>query len=88
MTDKPTPICGEHHVKKEWRPTTFEYSEEDITVRVPHIYAWVCPASGEASFTPDTVDELITTVRELIDLAKRARERRPVLTEYIISVGA
>ena len=43
--------------------------------------------SGEASFTPDTVDELITTVRELIELAKRARKRRPVLTEYIVSVG-
>jgi YgiT-type zinc finger domain-containing protein len=88
MKDKPTPLCGEHHVEKEWRPTTFEYSEEDVTVRVPNIYAWVCPASGEASFTPDTVDELITTVRELIELAKRARERRPVLTEYIVSVGA
>ena len=88
MTDKPTPICGEHHVKKEWRPTTFEYSEEDVTIRVPNIYAWVCPASGEASFTPDTVDELITTVRELVELAKRARERRPVITEYIVSVGA
>lgn len=88
MKDKPTPTCGEHHVEKEWRPTTFEYSEEDVTVRVPNIYAWVCPASGEASFTPDTVDELITTVRELIELAKRARERRPVLTEYIVSVGA
>ncbi len=88
MTNKPTPICGEHHIEKEWRPTTFEYSEEDVTVRVPNIYAWVCPASGEASFTPDTVDELITTVRELLDLAKRARERRPVLTEYMVSVGA
>ena len=88
MTNKPTPICGEHHIEKEWRPTTFEYSEEDVTVRVPNIYAWVCPASGEASFTPDTVDELITTVRELLDLAKRARERRPALTEYMVSVGA
>jgi YgiT-type zinc finger domain-containing protein len=88
MTAKPAPICGEHHIKKEWRPTTFEYSEEDVTVRVPNIYAWVCPASGEASFTPDTTDELITTVRELIELAKRARERRPALTEYIVSVGA
>ncbi len=88
MTNKPTPICGEHHIEKEWRPTTFEYSEEDVTVRVPNIYAWVCPAIGEASFTPDTVDELITTVRELLDLAKRARERRPVLTEYMVSVGA
>ncbi len=45
---------------------TFEYSEEDVTVRIPNVYAWVCPVSGEASFTPDTADDLIRTVRELI----------------------
>lgn len=88
MTTKPIPVCGKHHVQKEWRQTTFEYSHEGITVRVPNVYAWVCLESGEASFTPDTVDELITTVRELIEIAKRARKRRPVLTEYIVSVGA
>ncbi len=32
---------------------------------------------GEASFTPATVDALIDTVRELIDTAKRAKERSP-----------
>jgi len=88
MNNEHIPICGEHHVQKEWRQTTFEYNGEGITVRVPKIYAWVCPESGEASFTPDTVDELMTTVRELIELAKRARVRRPVLTDYIVSVGA
>jgi hypothetical protein len=54
---------------------------------VPDIYAWVCPESGEVSFTPETADELIPTVRELIAIAKRARERRPILTEYHVSVG-
>jgi YgiT-type zinc finger domain-containing protein len=88
MTNEHIPICGEHHVKKEWRLTTFEYNDEGITVRVPNVYAWVCPQNGEASFTPDIVDELIATVRELIELAKRARKRRPMLTEYIVSVGA
>jgi len=88
MTTRPVPTCNEHKVKKEWRPTTFEYNDEGVTVRVPNVYAWVCPESGEASFTPDTVDELVTTVRELIAIAKRARNRRPVLTEYIVSVGA
>jgi hypothetical protein len=88
MTNEYIPIYGEHHVKKEWRQTTFEYNDEGITVRVPNVYAWVCPENGEASFTPDIVDQLITTVRELIELAKRARKRRPVLTEYIVSVGA
>lgn len=66
---------------------TFEYSEEDVTVSIPNVYAWVCPVSGEASFTPDTADDLIRTVRELIALAKRARERRSEPTEYIVSVG-
>ena len=86
MTTRSVPICREHHIQKEWLTTTFEYSDEGIVVRVPDVYAWVCPEDGEASFTPDTVDELITTVRELVDIAKRARERRAVLTEYIVSV--
>lgn len=81
------PTCGEHHRLKEWQPTTFEYREEGISVRVPNVYAWVCPEDGEASFTPEMVDEIIITVRELLESAKRARERRSVLTEYIVSVG-
>ena len=87
MTSEAIPICKEHQAPKEWRPTTFEYDEDGIRVRVPNVYAWVCREDGEASFTPETVDELITTVRELIGPAKRARERRSVLTEYIVSVG-
>ena len=87
MSIKPTPMCGEHHIAKEWRLTTFEYHEEDISIRVPNIYAWVCPADGEASFLPETVDELLVTMRELLATAKRARERRSELTEYIVSVG-
>ena len=81
------PKCGAHNTLKEWRPTTFEYREEGISVRVPNVYAWVCPKDGEASFTPETVDEIIVTVRELLESAKRARKRRSVLTEYIVSVG-
>lgn len=81
------PICGEHRTLKEWRPATFEYREEGVSVRVPNVYAWVCPADGEASFTPETVDEIVGAVRELLAAAKRARARRSVLTEYIVSVG-
>jgi RNA polymerase subunit RPABC4/transcription elongation factor Spt4 len=87
MATKSIPICGEHQIPKEWRPTTFEYSDEGISIRVPNVYAWGCPINGEASFTPETVDELIVTVRELLETAKRARVRRSVLTEYIVSVG-
>lgn len=87
MSTTPGPMCGEHHSLKEWRPTTFEYQEEGITIRVPNLSAWVCPVDGEASFTPDTVDELLLTIRELLVTAKRARERRSELTEYVVSVG-
>ena len=81
------PICGEHQVSKEWRKTTFEYSEQGITIHIPGVYAWVCPEDGEASFLPETVDELIATVRELHETAKRAKARRSVFTEYMVSVG-
>lgn len=87
MTTKHAPVCGEHCVSKEWHLTTFEYTDEGILIRVPNVYAWVCPVDGEASFTPETVDELIVTVRELFETAKRARERRSVLTEYIVSIS-
>jgi len=70
-----------------WRSTVFEYSDEGISVRVPNVHAWVCPEDGEASFTPEMIDELIVTVRELIETAKRARERRSSLTEYVVAVG-
>jgi YgiT-type zinc finger domain-containing protein len=87
MTKTSALICAEHHVTKEWRATTFEYSENGISIRIPNVNAWVCPQDGEASFPPETVDQLIATARELIETAKHARARRPVLTEYIVSVG-
>jgi hypothetical protein len=54
---------------------------------VPNIYAWICPIDGETSFTPETTDELLETMRDLLQIARRARQRRSALTEYIISVG-
>ncbi len=86
-TNKPIPICGQHQVLKEWRTTAFEYNDEGVSIRIPNVYAWVCPKDGEASFTPNTVDELIATVRELIETAKRARKRRSEFTEYVVAVN-
>ena len=82
-----TPICGQHRVPKEWRQTTFEYQEDGVSIRVPGVHAWVCPLDNEASFTSETVDELIVTVRELIGPAKRARARHSLVTEYIVKTG-
>lgn len=86
MSTNPIPVCGQHHLPKEWRPTAFEYNDEGISVRVPNVYAWVCPVDGEASYTPETTDELILTVRELIETAKRAKARRSAFTEYMVAV--
>ena len=87
MKSQPVPVCGEHQLTKEWRPTTFEYGEDGVSIQVLNIYAWVCPEDEEASFTPETVDQLIDTVRELIEPAKHARGRRSLPTEYIVSVA-
>ncbi len=88
MADKPIPTCGdEKQTPKEWKPVTFEYAEDGISIQVPNVYAWVSPLDGEISFTPDTVDELIATVRELMETAKRAKSRRNLFTEYVVQVG-
>jgi YgiT-type zinc finger domain-containing protein len=74
MSNKPMPTCGDRQqTAREWKAVTFEYTEDGVSIRVPNVYAWVCPLNGEISFTPDTVDELLTTVRKLIDTAKRAQ---------------
>jgi len=78
MTDK-IPRCSEHGVSMKWGTTTFEYEDDGIIIRIPHVPAWVCPLDGEAS-----TDELIATVRELMASAKRARQRQPQLREVLV----
>ena len=86
MAEKTPPICGQHNINKEWRLTEFTYNEDGISIRIPNVYAWVCPEDGEVSFTPETADELIVALREFVDAAKRAKKRRSVLTEYVVAV--
>lgn len=81
------PTCNEHNQAKQWQATNFEYSEDGISVVVPDVYAWVCPANGEASFTPETVDELILTVQDLLETAKRAKVRCTAPTKFIVTVS-
>jgi len=88
MLKQSPPICARHKIQKKWALAAFEYGEEGISVRIPHVYAWVCPLCGDTSFTPETTDELIETVHELLVTAHHARQRRSVLTEYVVSVAA
>ena len=78
------PHCSEHGVFMEWGTTTFEYEDDGIVIRIPDVPAWVCPLDGEVSFTPEVTDELIATVRELMALAKRARQQQPQLRGYLM----
>ena len=76
MNNRPAPICGQHKTSKEWKPTTFEYSEDGITVRVVDIDAWVCPVDGEAAFTPETaIPRFAAYVQALENLYLQAFER-------------
>ena len=86
MPSKPTPICSQQNKKTVWKPTVFAYSEDGISIQVPNVYACVCTENGEVSFTPETANELIVTLREFIQAAKRARTRRSQLTEYVVAV--
>lgn len=88
METKPAPICREHQQPKEWRPTTFDYSEEGISLHVSGVFAWVCPIDGDASYTPETADELQTTVRGLLEQARRTRARNARPVEYVVSITA
>jgi RNA polymerase subunit RPABC4/transcription elongation factor Spt4 len=82
------PVCAEHRLAREWRTAVFEYDEDGISIRIPNVEAWVCPADGDPSFLTETADELISVGRELLAAARRARQRRSALTEYIVSVGS
>jgi hypothetical protein len=81
------PICQEHKATMEWRPTTFEYAEDGVSVRVTGLMGWVCPVDGEALYTPEAFDELLITVRELLESAKRAKARRSAMREFVVSVS-
>lgn len=81
MDYETVPFCGKHRMSREWRATVYQYDEDGVSIELPNIHAWVCPADGEAYFAPETVDELSDTVRELIESAKHSREHHPTSTE-------
>lgn len=87
METKTSPICGEHKTHKEWRQTSYTYEEDGISITVNNIFAWVCPVDGEASFTPQTTDDLLATVRKILEPAREAKAHGSVMTPYTFTVG-
>ena len=74
MVSKPSSTCSQHKKEKVWQQTVFEYGEESVSVQVQNAWAWVCPEDGEPSFTPERVNVLIVTTRELVDIAECAKK--------------
>lgn len=67
------PLCSEHRTPMVWDETDFVYSENGIEVIVRHVPAWVCPDGDDVAFPPDVTDELITVIRQLIQVATQAK---------------
>jgi YgiT-type zinc finger domain-containing protein len=61
-------------MSREWRQTVYQYDKDGVSVEVPNVHAWVCPADGEPYFEPETVAELSGTLREMIESAKNSQE--------------
>jgi hypothetical protein len=88
--DLKPPFCSEHHIPMIWGDADFPFNEEGIEVVVRHIPAWVCPHGDDAAFPPGTMAELLETMRELIDVAKRTQAKRPSIPhqEYLVRVAS
>ena len=74
MTYETVPFCGKHRMSREWRSTVYQYDKDGISMEVPNVHAWVCPADGEAYFAPETIDEVSDTVRKMIESGKHSSE--------------
>lgn len=84
------PFCSEHLIAMDWGETDFSYVEGGVEVVVRHIPAWVCPHGDDAAFPPGATDELLETMRELIEVARRTQAKRPSLPaqEYLVRVAS
>jgi hypothetical protein len=70
-----------------WGKTDFVYRDDGVEITIPNVPAWLCQQDHEPLFTPDTTDQLIDTLKELVATARRARKRRPVFHQYLVRVA-
>lgn len=83
------PLCEEHNLPMVWGETDFAYQENGIEVTVRHVPAWVCPHTDDSAFPPGVTDELIGTIRKLVDVAKQAQasQRSAWEQEYLVRIA-
>lgn len=75
------PFCSEHRTPMTWGETEFTHTEDGVEVVVRHVPAWVCEHGDDAALAPGIMDELVTTVRQLVQLAKQAKAEHPSLPQ-------
>ena len=90
MPQLKAPFCSFHRTPMQWGETDFTYAEDGVEVVVRHIPAWVCSHQDDSSLPPGTMDELIKTIRELIQVAKKAKAVQVAIPqqEYLVRVMA
>ena len=71
-----------------WSETEFTHREDGIEVVVRHVPAWVCEQGDDAAFPPGVTDELLSTIRQLVRLAKQAQTEHSAIPqqEYLVRV--
>lgn len=67
------PFCIEHRTPMIWSETGFTHREDGVEVTVRHVPAWGCEQGDDAALPPGVTDELLSTVRPLVRLAKQAK---------------
>lgn len=74
-------------IKKRWRKTDADFPDDGLVIIISGVPAWVCPQCGDTSFTPEVMDMLIHTFRELSSAAKDAHTRKPKVKELVVRVA-
>ena len=71
-----------------WGETEFTHQEDGVEVVVRHVPAWVCQQGDDAAFSPGVTDELLTTIRQLVRLAKQVKAEHSLIPqqEYLVRV--
>ncbi len=67
-----------------WRETELAYEDGGVQVVVSHVPAFVCLHEDDRAFTPEIAEDLYRTIRELVAVAKRARESHVTHVEYLV----